>query len=123
MHGFRRFARFNAMDSKSQNDPISVLRIRLLGELPDDIAMARDTYQRLAGEAAGIMEAKEFSAHQAACKAALGHLESLIKLLRWACEGAGAIADNEVGSEDNANDQVLPLVERARQALAGENAG
>jgi len=115
MRVFRRFARFNTMDRKSQNDPISVLRTRLLGELPDDIAMARDAYQRLAGEAAGIMEAKEFSAHQAACKAALGHLESLIKLLRWACEGPEMRMTKDYEEPEN----VIDLIAKAKVALDG----
>lgn len=93
-------------------DPIMALQTRLLGELPDDIAMARDAYHRLAGEAAGIMDAKEFSAHQAACKAALGHLESLIKLLRWACEGAGKV-DEEAPEKSN----VDQLIVEARRTL------
>jgi hypothetical protein len=100
------------MDVKPKTDPIATLRARLLVELPDDIALARDAYQRLAGEAAGIMDAKEFSTHQAACKAALGHLESLIKLLRWACEGAVETrpeVDQAVAVDD--------LIAAARQTL------
>jgi len=93
-------------------DPIMALRTRLLGELPDDIAMARDAYHRLAGEAAGIMDAREFSAHQAACKAALGHLESLIKLLRWACEATGQV-DEEAPEKSN----VDQLIVEARRTL------
>ncbi|MBS8274841.1 hypothetical protein DYI21_14715 [Thalassospira tepidiphila] len=93
-------------------DPIMALQTRLLGELPDDISKARDAYHRLAGEAAGIMDAKEFSAHQAACKAALGHLESLIKLLRWACEGAGKVDDD---TSDKSN--VDQLIAEARSTL------
>ncbi|HCK17888.1 MAG TPA: hypothetical protein DHW36_05185 [Thalassospira sp.] len=94
-------------------DPIMALQSRLLGELPDDIAMARDAYHRLAGEAAGIMDAREFSAHQAACKTALGHLESLIKLLRWACEGAGEVDDD---TPDKRN--VDQLIVEARRTLS-----
>ena len=93
-------------------DPIMALQSRLLGELPDDIAMARDAYHRLAGEAAGIMDAREFSAHQAACKTALGHLESLIKLLRWACEGAGEVDDD--APDKSSVDQ---LIVEARRTL------
>jgi hypothetical protein len=104
------------MDSEKTIDPIRTLQARLLGELPDDIALARDAYHRLAHEAAGIMEAKEFAAHQAACKAALGHIESLIKLLRWAFEGAqtGAMTEEEDGPS------VDQLIAEARRKL---NAG
>lgn len=104
------------MSTPKHADPIAILRTRLLSELPDDIAQARDAYQRLAGEAAGIMDAKEFSAHQGACKAALGHLDSLIKLLRWACEGV------EQGTGDQADEaekepSVDTLIAEARRTL------
>ncbi|MBN8197767.1 hypothetical protein [Thalassospira povalilytica] len=97
-----------------KTDPVAALRARLLAELPDDIAQARDAYHRLAGEAAGIMDAKEFSTHQAACKAALGHLESLIKLLRWACDGAESSAPSKDGDTARAVDQ---LIAEARSIL------
>ncbi|MHC8494433.1 hypothetical protein ACTU44_17215 [Thalassospira sp. SM2505] len=103
------------MKTPKQTDPIAILRTRLLSELPDDIAQARDAYQRLAGEAAGIMDAKEFSAHQGACKAALGHLESLIKLLRWACEGHLEKVIANDGSA--ANGEVDQLIAQARSGL------
>lgn len=89
--------------------------------LPNDIAMARDAYQRLASEAAGIMEAKEFAAHQGACKAALGHLESLIKLLRWACEGAVEPTSNDANNgQINGIDR---LIDEARSALSSMSDG
>ena len=116
MRGCQNFRQINPMESQKTNDPISALQTRLLGELPDDIAMARDAYHRLAGEAAGIMDAKEFSAHQAACKAALGHLESLIKLLRWACEGAGEVEQDANRSEASS---VEELISEARRSLVG----
>ena len=97
-------------------DPLATLRARLWAELPDDIAQARDAYHRLAGEAAGIMDAKEFSTHQAACKAALGHLESLIKLLRWACEGADQAGGDESGDTEGGS-AVENLIAEARRTL------
>jgi len=100
----------------SKTDPIATLRARLLAELPDDIAQARDAYHRLAGEAAGIMDAKEFSTHQGACKAALGHLESLIKLLRWACDGAEQAGGDESGDTESGS-AVENLIAEARRTL------
>ena len=102
-----------------KTDPIGVLRTRLLAELPDDIALARDAYQRLATDAAGIMDAKEFSAHQGACKAALGHLESLIKLLRWACEGAGHASDGD-DQDVEGSSSVESLIAEARHKLKSD---
>ncbi|PKR48663.1 hypothetical protein [Thalassospira povalilytica] len=84
--------------------------------MPDDIALARDTYKRLAADAAGIMDAKEFSAHQGACKAALGHLESLIKLLRWACDGAEQAGGDESGDTESGS-AVENLIAEARRTL------
>jgi hypothetical protein len=104
------------MDCDMADDPIAALRTRLLAELPDDIALARDAYQRLATDAAGIMEAKEFSAHQGACKAALGHLESLIKLLRWACEGGAQGTDDGTENADKAL-SIETLIAEARRTL------
>ena len=104
------------MGMASKTDPIAALRARLLAELPDDIAQARDAYHRLAGEAAGIMDAKEFSAHQGACKAALGHLESLIKLLRWACEGGDQAGGDESGDTESGS-AVENLIAEARRTL------
>ena len=100
----------------SKTDPLAALRARLLAELPDDIAQARDAYHRQAGEAAGIMDAKEFSTHQGACKAALGHLESLIKLLRWACDGADQAGGDESGYTEGGS-VVENLIAEARRTL------
>mgnify|MGYP000598480882 CR=1 FL=1 len=99
-----------------KTDPIATLRARLWAELPDDIAQARDAYHRLAGEAAGIMDAKEFSTHQGACKAALGHLESLIKLLRWASEEMESSGREPAGEPEKSIDQ---LIAEARRSLQG----
>ena len=104
------------MGMARKTDPIATLRARLLTELPDDIAQARDAYHRLADEAAGIMDAKEFSAHQGACKAALGHLESLIKLLRWACEGGDQAGGDESGDTESGS-AVENLIAEARRTL------
>lgn len=98
-----------------KTDPLATLRARLLAELPDDIAQARDAYHRLAGEAAGIMDAKEFSTHQGACKAALGHLESLIKLLRWACDGADQAGGDANNGQTSSIDR---LISEARSELS-----
>ncbi len=98
-----------------KTDPLATLRARLWAELPDDIAQARDAYHRLAGEAAGIMDAKEFSAHQGACKAALGHLESLIKLLRWASDGAEPTSNDANNGQTSSIDR---LISEARSELS-----
>ncbi|MDP2697580.1 hypothetical protein [Thalassospira sp.] len=100
-------------------DPIAELRAELLRGLPADIRRVRNAYRRAAQEAALVREARDFAAHQAACKAGLAHLESLIKLLRWAGEEtekdrAGGGGGGKGGTAENAT-----LIAEARAALAG----
>lgn len=56
-------------------------------------------------------DAKGFAAHHAACRAALTHVESLVKLARWA-EGREAPASAEGESED-----IDRLIAEARSAI------
>ncbi|QPO12847.1 hypothetical protein IT893_04810 [Thalassospira sp. A40-3] len=102
------------MLERENTDPIATLRAELLRDLPDDIKRVRNAYRRAAQQAALLRDAKDFNAHQAACKTALGHLESLIKLLRWACEGAG-----EVDSDAPEKSNVDQLIAEAKLSLAG----
>jgi hypothetical protein len=104
------------MDSEETTDPIARLRAELLRDLPGDIKRVRNAYRRAAQQAALLRDAKDFNTHQAACKAALGHLDGLIKLLRWASEGAGDA--NEDGPEKADVDQ---LIAEARRELNGGN--
>lgn len=102
------------MRPHTQADPITDLRAELLRDLPDDIKRVRNAYRRAAQQAALLRDAKDFNAHQTACKTALGHLESLIKLLRWACEGAGEV-DDDAPEKSN----VDQLIAEAKRSLAG----
>ena len=103
------------MRETENTDPIATLRAELLRDLPDDIKRVRNAYRRAAQQAALLREAKDFNAHQAACKTALGHLDGLIKLLRWASEGQGA------GEDDGADDAIntSDLIAKAKEALEG----
>jgi|GEM_PF-648874 len=74
------------MTETEKADPVASLRAELLRDLPGDIKRVRNAYRRAAQQAALMRDAKDFNTHQAACKAALGHLDGLIKLLRWASE-------------------------------------
>lgn len=98
-----------------KNDPIAALRAELLRDLPGDIKRVRNAYRRAAQQAALLREVKDFNAHQTACKTALGHLDSLIKLLRWACEGQG---DAEQNSGEPGAKSLEDLISEARQSLA-----
>ncbi|WP_417844260.1 hypothetical protein [Thalassospira sp.] len=106
------------------------LRSELLRSLPTDIRRARKAYHRVARDAADVMDAKGIVNHQAACKAALAHVESLIKLLRWVCDedlaaeppvrknGTKDIADSaHVAATEQGGDEVSQLILAARTAM------
>ncbi|MBI2235781.1 MAG: hypothetical protein HYU60_02290 [Magnetospirillum sp.] len=63
------------------------LRQTLKGRLPARIRAAVEGYEAFAGAEAPA-DAKGFAAWHAACKAALAHVDLLVKLARWA-EGGG----------------------------------
>ncbi|RCK44207.1 hypothetical protein TH25_20095 [Thalassospira profundimaris] len=112
--------RNNAHDSR-----LTRLRDELLRSLPADIRRARKAYHRVADEAAGVMDAKGFVNYQAACKAALAHVESLIKLLRGVREGdlVGDAPNGATGTgrgqkqTDDNSDDMARLIADARKAL------
>jgi len=62
---------------------LDAIRRQLTGRLPSLIAKAAADHQELAS-AAAPSEARDFAAHQGACRAALAHMEQLIKMARWA---------------------------------------
>ncbi|MBX2831269.1 MAG: hypothetical protein KTR23_08840 [Rhodospirillales bacterium] len=105
------------MGEPEKIDPLADLRAELLRDLPGDISRVRKAYRRAAQQAALLRDAKDFTAHQAACKAGLSHLESLIKLLRWACGADGAVESGKaMGGEDV---DVETLIKEARRTLNG----
>lgn len=83
----RKATRRRAAPSRARHaDPspdLAVLRGDLAAVLPPLITAAADSYRGFAAAAAPD-DAKGFAAHHAACKAALAHMELLIKLARWA---------------------------------------
>tara|TARA_R110000824_G_scaffold225531_1_gene413155 strand:+ start:706 stop:1038 length:333 start_codon:yes stop_codon:yes gene_type:complete len=110
------------MSDPEKTDPVATLRDELLRDLPGDIKRVRNAYRRAAQQAALLRDAKDFTAHQTACKAGLGHLEILIKLLRWASDGDSraekGAATGKVPSGEEVD--VEKLIKEARGALAGE---
>ncbi|AUG52123.1 hypothetical protein [Thalassospira marina] len=111
-----------AENENADNTRLVGLRDELLRTLPADIRRAREAYHRVAEEAAGVMDAKGFVNYQAACKAALAHVESLIKLLRWVRE-ADIAGTKEAGQTettdrgDDNSDDISRLIADARKAL------
>ena len=105
-----------------KNDPVATLREDLLRDLPGDIKRVRNAYRRAAQQAALLRDAKDFTAHQTACKAGLGHLEILIKLLRWA-SGSDNGGDNRTANakaQAGEDVDVEKLIKEARAALGSE---
>ncbi|WP_430472706.1 hypothetical protein ACQ0MK_11475 [Thalassospira lucentensis] len=103
------------MGEPEKSDPLADLRAEMLRDLPGDISRVRKAYRRAAQQAALLRDAKDFTAHQAACKAGLGHLEILIKLLRWA---SGAENDALSGkAKEGESLDVEKLIKEARGAL------
>jgi hypothetical protein len=84
------------------------LRLSLKVRLPARIHAAVEGYEAFAGAEAPA-DAKGFAAWHAACKAALAHVDLLIKLARWA-EGGGE-------TEAAPGDGLDRLLAEARAAL------
>ena len=94
-------------------DELDGLKRSLTKMLPQRISHAAERYGDFSALVPGDT-AKDFAAHHAACKAALSHIDLLVKLLRWA---AGEGKDDEGGDlgEDG-------LLAKARAALGHEDA-
>lgn len=59
------------------------MRLKIAESLPKAIEHAMDSYRQFY-EGVTITSAKDFSAHHTACKAAIAHVELLLKLAQWA---------------------------------------
>lgn len=92
-------------------DELEALKRSLTGLLPGRISKAVERYDEFAFQLPNET-AKEFAAHHAACKAALSHIDLLVKLLRWA---AGEAKETEAADLTEAD-----LLARARAALEKE---
>lgn len=106
------------MTEAEKSDPVASLRAELVRDLPDDIKRVRNAYRRAAQQAALLRDAKDFTAHQAACKAGLSHLESLIKLLRWASGAGTRTASGKMKLVEDVD--IETLIREARASLEVE---
>ena len=89
-------------------DSLGTIRAACRADLPGRIAAALEEYRNFVAEPPPA-DAKGFAAWQAAAKAALAHVEVLVKLARWA-EGEDCADDG---------DGLDGLLAEARRALAG----
>ncbi len=86
-----------------KTDILSMTREQLVEFLPAAIKKATASYQEFAGrvipkEEKDKSDVKNFTEHHAACKAAITHIELLLKLARSAGIGADADADGEAAA-------------------------
>ncbi|MEO5373164.1 MAG: hypothetical protein H7840_02665 [Alphaproteobacteria bacterium] len=89
---------------------LDALRRQLKGSLPKRIGKAVDSYDGFS-TAPPPDDAKGFAAHHAACRAALAHVEMLVKLSRWA-EGK-----EEATSPEGEGEDIDRLIAEARSAI------
>lgn len=89
-------------------EDIDALRRTVQDSLPERIQAALAGYHRFTAEEPPA-DSKGFAAWHAAAKAALAHVEALVKLVRWAEAPATATESAEDGLED--------LLGQARRAL------
>lgn len=90
-------------------EDLAGLRQRLALRLPDRIAAAVGGYETFVATVPPD-DAKGFAAWHAAAKAALSHVDALVKLARWA-EGGATTSDEAEGLDG--------VLARARAVLAG----
>ncbi|MBC8038079.1 MAG: hypothetical protein H7X89_12765, partial [Rhizobiales bacterium] len=89
-------------------EDIDGLRQATQASRPDYVLSALAGYERFTADEPPP-DAKGFAAWHAAAKAALTHVDVLVKLVRWAGAGANAEADSDDG--------ISQLLAEARQAL------
>ncbi len=86
---------------------LETMKQALAATLPQRLAAVMEGYDRFTAQPPPE-DAKGFAAHHAAAKAALAHLDLLVKLVRW-CSG-----------EAKPEDGTAALLAQARQALCDE---
>ncbi|MCP4393314.1 MAG: hypothetical protein GY804_03455 [Alphaproteobacteria bacterium] len=91
------------------------LKARLRNYLPAKIAGVVSSYDAFTSETMP-KDAKGFTAHHSACKAAIAHTDMLIKLAKWVEEEAKDENSESMGEDD----VVGRLVLEAREGLFGE---
>ncbi len=92
---------------------IKALKTRLKKTLPDKISKVIESYENFLEQ--GIPEdAKGFNAHHSACKSAVVHAETLLKLAKWTDEDVVLIKEEKKDEED---DDVLKMIEEVRNEI------
>ncbi len=84
------------------------LRGQIHAALPGLMEKALIGYRHFAAETQP-RDPKGFAAHHAACRAALSHMELLVRLARW--------AETNEGNDEEINEDMAKLIAEARTAL------
>ena len=79
--------------------------------LPGAIRKALQSYHRFAAMGPEEDDTRSFSAHHSACKAAIAHLELLLKLARW------AKLDTDQDKPSNPQSELMEILRSARAEL------
>jgi hypothetical protein len=93
---------------------VSRLKALVAAQVDQAIERAIASYQAFAKEQPHGTDAKEFAAHHAACKAALAHLDLLLKIAR--------ITETPAPGAGDPHDDRLALVAQAREAVGAAGA-
>lgn len=88
---------------------IGAIRRSLANSLPDWVTLAMQRYQEFLGKDPPP-DPKDFAAYQAACRAAIAHLDQLLALAKSVSGGADAALRRD-------QIDVAKLLERARESL------
>lgn len=99
------------------DDPPDLPRKEVTRALPALIRQALASYRTFMEQDPKHDDAKAFAAHQAACKAAVAHLDALFRLQRLAVpQGADAGRDG-YGGDARRDDPLNQLIREARSAV------
>ena len=82
--------------------------------LPEKVSQVLESYENFS-EQPVPEDAKGFSAHHSACKSAVIHAETLLKLSKWTED------ENNSAATDAPSDDILRLLGEARAELDGFN--
>ncbi|MFV0627153.1 MAG: hypothetical protein ACK5N8_07380 [Alphaproteobacteria bacterium] len=91
---------------------IKALKKRLKKTLPDKISKVIESYESFLEQ--GIPDdAKGFNAHHNACKSAVVHAETLLKLAKWTDEEVELVPKEDNEEED----EILKIMNEARDEI------
>ena len=88
---------------------LSALKNRLKKTLPEKISEVIASYENFSEQPVPV-DAKGFSAHHSACKSAVVHAETLLKLARWT-------EDEKMLSASSSSNNLDVLLQEARNEL------